>query len=152
VKSAYVACPFICDAPATPWQLTTPWLSSTPQRSARFQARVERRRQAWLAAREAEIARVEAEFGALYPEVIAIIGHHDPLHHVANGDRLDAYRPEVDTILPRLHAATGEQDVQRIIHEEFQRWFGPSFQKNANIFAPSARDIWDAWLRWRFQN
>src|SRR5215475_14022516 len=37
----------------------------------------------------------------------------------------DEYRAEAQTIVVRLPEATSEEDVARIIHEEFVRWFDP---------------------------
>jgi hypothetical protein len=48
----------------------------------------------------------------------------------AMGAPADEYDPEVSTILPRLREARAAVDVQRIVHEEFVRWFG------ANLVGP----------------
>jgi hypothetical protein len=36
----------------------------------------------------------------------------------------DEYEPEVGTILPRLHDCRSLDDVNRVVREEFLKWFG----------------------------
>ena len=58
----------------------------------------------------------------------------------------DEYDPEAGTILPRLGNATGVEDVERIVREELDRWFGPLPQP-AGSLRPIAEEVWDAWKR-----
>jgi hypothetical protein len=37
----------------------------------------------------------------------------------------DEYRPEAQSIVIRLPEATSRDEVRRIVHEEFVRWFDP---------------------------
>src|SRR5690606_37305717 len=43
---------------------------------------------------------------------------------VAFEENTDEYEAEVGTILPRLRSCASADDVQRVVHEEFCRWFG----------------------------
>ena len=47
----------------------------------------------------------------------------DPLR-LAPHAPLDEYEPQVVTVLPRLPQCSGQPDVQRVLHEEFVKWFG----------------------------
>ena len=71
--------------------------------------------------RLAYTARLKRKFGELYPEVLAIIQRHDPIGIAFVGD--NEYDPELGTILLRLGDAHSEDDLRRIIYEEFVWWF-----------------------------
>ena len=55
-------------------------------------------------------------------DVEALLYRHDPIG-IAFGDNPDEYSPEAGSIVPRLLDVTTVEDVQRIVHEEFVRWF-----------------------------
>lgn len=63
-----------------------------------------------------------------FESILACLTRHDPLHICIQGNpkRETEYMSEVETILPRLSGATSQDEVQKIIHEEFQHWFGAS--------------------------
>ncbi|MGA9497008.1 MAG: hypothetical protein WBV41_14210, partial [Terriglobales bacterium] len=66
-----------------------------------------------------------------------------PMGLAAAGCPEDEYGPEVSTIIPRLKDAKSPEDVRRIVHEEFLRWFGG--KKTAgpeSAYSGIARDIW----------
>lgn len=111
----------------------------------------------------AEQQVLRAQFGQLYDEALAILFKHDPIGLNA-GVNDDEYDPEVRTILPRLPEAHSAEDLRRIMHEEFDRWF--NWGSNApgqpqihftdqDIAGPEhrydapARELWDAWQRLR---
>ena len=84
----------------------------------------------------------------LFAELAAVLAEHDPVGLVSIGAPRDEYDPEVGTILPRLQAATDSADVQRILVEEFDSWFGVDTPKlSAAKFADVAEDVWAVWLR-----
>lgn len=93
-------------------------------------------------------SEIKSKYGALFNEVEEILFRHDPMG-INFGDNTDEYAPEVGTILPRLKEAKSEVDVQRIIHEEFMRWFGhPSSGAPSNPdWTKEAKEIWHAWLK-----
>src|SRR4051794_16311052 len=65
--------------------------------------------------------RLKRRFGGLYQEVFGILQRHDPIHIALYSN--DEYEPEVDTILLRLGQARSEDEVRRIVWEEFVWWF-----------------------------
>lgn len=96
-------------------------------------------------------------YSGLYEEVSAILFRHDPVG-LNFGYNTDEYEPEVDTILPRLEGADSAEDVRRVVHEEFLRWFGthgepePSEETHKLVgreehYQAIAEDIWDAIVR-----
>ncbi len=91
-------------------------------------------------------SEIKAKYGDLFSEVEAILFRHDPMG-INFGDNTDEYAPEVGTILPRLKEAKSEVDVQRIIHEEFVRWFNlPNAELSSSpSWAKEAKEIWHAW-------
>lgn len=61
---------------------------------------------------------------------------------LACGAPADEYDPEIGTVLPRLRTASSVGDVQRILTEEFEAWFGVTVRE---IPAALAREVWEAW-------
>jgi len=60
----------------------------------------------------------------------------------------DEYEPEVRTILPRLKEANSEDDLTRIIHEEFIRWFnGDNLVGEPAKYKLISGDIWRAYQK-----
>ena len=100
---------------------------------ASFQFCVERRR--LLAGKEA-IAR----------EIEALLFRHDPIG-INFGGNADEYRPEAETIALRPPEARSVEDVRRITHEEFVKWFGHDTAGDQPRYASVARDIWAIWSR-----
>ena len=97
--------------------------------------------------------RVKTRCGRrLYGEVLALLFRHDPIG-LNFGVNADEYDPEVRTILPRLHEATSVDDVCRIVHEEFVRWFDCDAGKRISpgIAGPQSRyqelaaELWVLW-------
>jgi hypothetical protein len=73
--------------------------------------------------RRAARKRFQAQYRALYHEVLEILLQIDPLgvHQQHNGDELV---PETASILARLRDARLAEDVEQIIQEELRRWYG----------------------------
>ena len=67
--------------------------------------------------------RFQAQYRALYDEVLEILFRIDPLavHQQDNTNRLV---PETASILARLRDARLAEDVEQIIQEELRRWYG----------------------------
>jgi len=65
---------------------------------------------------------------------------------IAMGAPDDEYDPEVSTILPRLREAKAAVDVQRIVHEEFVRWFGADLVGPLTNCADIAEKMRGTWL------
>jgi hypothetical protein len=73
--------------------------------------------------RRAARKRFQAQYRALYDEVLEILFEIDPLgvHQQDNADKLV---PETASILARLRDARSAEDVEQIIQEELRRWYG----------------------------
>jgi len=73
--------------------------------------------------RRAARKRFQAQYRALYDEVLEILLQIDPLgvHQQHNADELV---PETASILARLRDARLAEDVEQIIQEELRRWYG----------------------------
>jgi hypothetical protein len=65
---------------------------------------------------------------------------------IVMGAPADEYDPEVSTILPRLCEARAAVEVQRIVYEEFVRWFGADPVGPLEDYAEVAEKIWGTWL------
>ncbi|MFD5829613.1 hypothetical protein ACFWGZ_29395, partial [Lentzea sp. NPDC060358] len=63
----------------------------------------------------------------------------------------DEYRPEAETIAPRLPEAATEHDLERIIREEFVRWFDADTADAVgdDCYAQIAREAWAIWAAHR---
>lgn len=55
----------------------------------------------------------------------------------------DEYRPEAETVTLRRSEALSLEDVNRIIYEEFVRWFGEAGPRD--LYEPIARKVWQRW-------
>jgi hypothetical protein len=85
----------------------------------------------------------------LVAAVKAAIDAADPAGLLKTGSPADEYDPEVGTIVPRVAKAANVAEVQKIVLDEFERWFG---SESAGVVAESdapARDIWPAVLKFR---
>ena len=67
--------------------------------------------------------RFQAQYRALYEEVLEILLQIDPLG-VHQQDNTDELVPETASILARLRDARLAEDVEQIIQEELRRWYG----------------------------
>lgn len=59
----------------------------------------------------------------------------------------DEYEPEVDTILPRLKHARTPEELRRIIHTEFVKWFDAGTAGPEVNYDGISREIWAVWQR-----
>ena len=89
---------------------------------------------------------LKAAYGGLYSEVSRLLREADPIGLITMGAPDDEYDPEVSTILPRLREANAAVDVQRIVYEEFGRWFGADIAGPLTDYANVAERIWGTWL------
>ena len=72
---------------------------------------------------QAERKALRREYGDLYDRLSRLLFEWDP-SGINFEQNTDEYEPEVATILPRLRSCANAKDVQRVVHEEFCRWFG----------------------------
>ena len=90
---------------------------------------------------EAKRRALRREYGKLYERVSQLLFEWDPIG-INFEDNTDEYEPEVDTILPRLRSCAGAGDVQRVVHEEFCRWFDADLAGPLEKYEQIGRDIW----------
>jgi hypothetical protein len=84
------------------------------------------------------------QYKNLHRDLTALLYRHDPISLAAAGAPKDEYEPEVSTIIPRLKEAKNEDDVRRIVYEEFLHWFGGEETAGpASAYTAIAQDIWD---------
>jgi hypothetical protein len=93
-----------------------------------------------------ERAALRAEFGGLFDAVSAALFEDDPVG-INFESNTDEYDPEVGTILPRLEDCVSEDDVARVVREEFVRWFGADVGISDERYRKIAADIWLLWTR-----
>ena len=83
------------------------------------------------------------DYQNLYRDLTALLYRHDPMGLAAAGCPKDEYEPEVGTIIPRLKEAQRVEDVRRIVHEEFLRWFdGKQMAGPESVYNGIAHEIW----------
>ena len=89
--------------------------------------------------------QLKALYGELFEAIATLLFRHDPvgINYETNADE---YEPEARTILPRLRECRSEADVNRVVGEEFDRWFGDSAGANKNYEA-IAKEIWELWQK-----
>lgn len=88
-----------------------------------------------------ERRRLKAEYGDLFDAISALFFQHDPvgINFEINPDE---YETEVSTILPRLCHCLSADDVRKVVHEEFVRWFDPISAGPPELYQDIASEIW----------
>ena len=81
---------------------------------------------------------------SLIAEVERLLYRHDPVG-INFGDNADEYRPEAESIVARLPLAGSVDDVRRLVHEEFVRWFDHDTAGPAGRYEQIAREVWAIW-------
>ena len=94
----------------------------------------------------AERQRLKAEFRELFDEVAALLFRHDPVG-INFEDNTDEYEPEVGTILPRLRSCHCADDVRKVVHQEFVRWFDAGIVGSEEHYGKIATEIWERWQK-----
>jgi hypothetical protein len=87
---------------------------------------------------------LKLEYGILFDAVAAILFRHDPIG-INYENNTDEYEPEARTILPRLRICKSVEDVQSVVYEEFQQWFGDEIADSAESYKAIAEEIWCLW-------
>jgi hypothetical protein len=95
-----------------------------------------------------ERRRLRAEYGDLFDAVAALLFRHDPVG-INFDENTDEYEPEAGTILPRLRNCESARDVQRVLHDEFVRWFDPVTAGPTERYSEIAAEIWRLWQQHR---
>ena len=87
---------------------------------------------------------VKQEYGDLFFAVSAALFEDDPIG-INFESNTDEYEPETETILPRLRSANSVHDVESIVYEEFNRWFGADDAGLRSRYEAVSRRIWELW-------
>lgn len=74
--------------------------------------------------------------------VEALLFEADPIG-INFDDNTDEYRAEAETIVIRLPEARSADDLRRIVHEEFVRWFDAKLAGPEDRYRQVAQAIWD---------
>jgi len=80
----------------------------------------------------------------LFDSTAALLFRHDPARinfEVNPGE----YQSEAGSILPRLHGCHSADDVCRVVHEEFVRWFDAVTAGAPERYSQIAFEIWQLW-------
>ena len=91
---------------------------------------------------------LRTEYGALFDSMAALLFRHDPIG-VNFDDNTDEYEPEVDPILPRMRGCHSSDDVLRVVHEEFVRWFDSTIAGSPARYQEIASEMWRLWQGYR---
>jgi hypothetical protein len=90
--------------------------------------------------------RLRAEYGKLFDSVASLLFRHDPIGMIFEGDtNTDEYEPEAETILPLLRNCRTVDDVLRVVHSEFVRWFDADTAGPQEHYKDIASEIWQLW-------
>src|SRR5438094_247156 len=84
----------------------------------------------------------------LFERVSEILFEHDPIG-INFESNTDEYEPEVGTILPRLKKCNSIEEARTVIHQEFVAWFGKDIAGPEQNYEEIAKDVWQAWVRFR---
>ena len=67
--------------------------------------------------------RTKKKFDATYESISSLLFEIDPMG-INFESNTDEYEPEVDTILPRIKNLNGRKEIELVVREEFEKWFG----------------------------
>jgi hypothetical protein len=87
--------------------------------------------------------RARNYYGELFDATAALLFRHDPIG-INFDHNTDEYEPEAETILPRLSDCSSSGDVQRVVHQEFIRWFGDTAGSQER-YLEIAQELWVLW-------
>lgn len=85
---------------------------------------------------------MKRRYGVAYRRLNDILFSEDPIG-INFKENTDEYEPEVGTILPRLRDCRSKDDVERIVHEEFVRWFDVLTAGPRAKYQQIAQRVWD---------
>ncbi len=90
--------------------------------------------------------RLRNEYAELFDSTAALLFRHDPAG-INFGGNTDEYESEAGTILPRLRGCRSVEDVRRVVHEEFVRWFEADIAGPEERYTAIAAGIWQLWQK-----
>ena len=93
-----------------------------------------------------ERQKLKHKYGKLYDKVLEILFRNDPIG-INFEINTDEYEPETGTILPRLKETRSPEELQKIIHQEFIRWFGADIAGSRAKYAKIAQEVWNVYKK-----
>ena len=87
--------------------------------------------------------RLKTEYADLFEAVSALLYRHDPIGIAFDNENTDEYDLETGTILPRLRNCESASDVQRVVHDQFVRWFDAGTAGSSQRYSVIASEIWE---------
>jgi hypothetical protein len=103
----------------------------------------------WIDEARAARAELKKSHGKLFQDVSSILYKLDPVGiGVRTGGASDEYDAEAGTIIPRLKECKTAVDAQKVVFEEFVRWFGADTAGSYQSYADEGAAIWDVWVRY----
>lgn len=92
--------------------------------------------------------KLRLQYQSSYRGLSELLYRHDPVGLRAAGAPKEEYESEVSAIIPKLEDATGPDDVRRIVHQEFLRWFGDEQTAGPeSAYNAIACEIWERFLK-----
>jgi hypothetical protein len=91
-----------------------------------------------------ERRELKTNYAELYDSVAALLFRYDPIG-ISFDTNKDEYESEVGTILPRLKSCHSADEVRRVVHEEFVRWFGSGTAGPLEHYTEIADELWRVW-------
>ena len=91
-----------------------------------------------------ERRQLKAKYRDLFDSTAELLFRHDPvgINFEVNPDE---YQAEAGSILPRLHGCQSADDVCRVVHVEFVRWFDTATAGPPDRYMEIASEIWQLW-------
>lgn len=89
-------------------------------------------------------AWVGDDSGDLISRVAEVLFVADPIG-INLESNVDEYRPEAEAIVSRLPEAASQSELQRVVHEEFVRWFTIETAGPIERYRSVAERIWKLW-------
>lgn len=78
---------------------------------------------------------------SLYERVRYLVNKHDPCHLIEHHGGIDAYRPEVEQIIPAMRTTKKPDILQEKIHAIFKEIVGEENAGPKVAYLPLAQDI-----------
>jgi|SRR6266850_5481272 len=97
-----------------------------------------------------ERRQLRAEYGNLFDSTAVLLFRHDPVG-INFEFNTDEYEAEAGTILPHLRSCQSADDVLRIVHQEFVRWFDAGIAGLQERYTNIAAEIWQLWQAHRHE-
>ena len=88
--------------------------------------------------------QLKGEYKRLFESTSALLFRHDPigLNYETN---IGEYDHEARTVLPRLTSCNSAEAVERVLHEEFCRWFTTKTAGPQERYRAAAVELWQLW-------